>query len=176
MSDLSSKLSTLIEKVQINDKNSYPEFDVANTKQEPSAISNLPIESDRDNLIKYLDELEERNEDLVDENRILSSALGEYFTQKKVTRGFHELSDKEYEEFTKNYHSQMEYLCKIKMKRNILQEEFEEKYSMIYKELEAAKAEFSDTKNGKISFLKLFKIKFKNLFNRFAGNNSKHSN
>ena len=152
MSDLTSKLSTLIEKIQLSAKSSYSQIDIKSIKYEPEFDFNPPLdlqESDRENLLKYLDDLEERNEDLMDENRILSSALGEYFTQKKVSRAFHELNVKEYETFLKNYHAKMEYLCKIKMKRNILQEEFEEKYSKVYKELEKANAAFNEIKNGK---------------------------
>lgn len=140
MSDLTSKLSTLIESIQLSAK---------------SSNSEIFIKSDRENLLKYFDELEERNEDLMDENRILSSALGEYFTQKKVTRAFHELNDKEYDNFSKNYHSKMEYLCKIKMKRQILQDEFEEKQSKVSKELEEATAAFNEVKNGKNLYKKL---------------------
>lgn len=148
MSDLTAKLSTLIEKVQLSAKSSNSKIDVKYIEEEPSTSSNLLIESDRDNLLNYLYELEERNEVLTDENRILSAALGEHFTQKKVTRAFHELRDEEEETYTKKYYSKMEYLCKIKMKRKILQDEFEEKQSIVIRELEEEKNEFDKIKNG----------------------------
>lgn len=111
--------------------------------------SNLPLESDRKNLLKILNELEKRHVNLSSENHLLSSAIGEFFSQKNVTRAFHKLTNNENDNCIKNYFSSMENLCKIKQKQRILQQENEEQKSMVHKEIDAAVTELEENKNGK---------------------------
>lgn len=103
---------------------------------------------DRDNLINILEQLNEKKEEQMTKNKMLTSALGHYYTQKKIAKAFHQLTDVEILKYTENYNNTLEKLWKFKNKLNQLKNSYEEKSVKVEKELDIQINENNELKNG----------------------------
>lgn len=121
------------------------------SEQEPfehSAAEKSPQEDDREHLINLITQLEERKRKLNAKSKMLSAAIGYHFTQKKISRAFHQLTEVEVANYMKNYHKSLEDLWSHKSNMDQLKSDYDDKISEVSKVLEKEFDEKNQLKDG----------------------------